>query len=133
VPSLEAGEAVEGQDDAPEHAGVAGPEVRQRLEETLVLAAQGARSGHRAGGERQADLEAQVGRDRALLAEPAEQPVRLDRVVDARPRVPAQPGHAAADLEHRRHVTHGAGMPVGDPVTTTVSTSGCGRTSRSRS
>ena len=45
VAALQAGDAVERQDDAQEHARVAGLEVAQRGEEAVVLAAQVARAG----------------------------------------------------------------------------------------
>ena len=58
----------------------------------------------RARGERQPDLEAQPGRDHALVAKAREDRVGLDRVVDPRPRVPVQLVDPLAHREHRRLV-----------------------------
>ena len=52
----------------------------------------------------EADLEAQSGRDRALVAEACEDGVGLDRVVDPRPRVPLQLVDLLPHREHRRLV-----------------------------
>ncbi len=61
----------------------------------------GLEAAQRAGRERQADLEAQPGRDHPVGAQRAEHLVAGDRVVDARPGIPVQPGGAGPDAEHR--------------------------------
>ena len=55
----------------------------------------------RAGREGQPDLEAETGRDHPFGAQRAEYLVAGDRVVDARPGIPAQRGDAGPDAEHR--------------------------------
>src|SRR4029077_19658577 len=56
---------------------------------------------HRAGREREPDLEPQAGGDYAVGAQRAEHLVAGDRVIDARPGIPAQFGDAGTEGEHR--------------------------------
>jgi hypothetical protein len=78
--------------------------LERALGNRVVRAEVGLEAVERARGEGETDLEAQVVGDDTLVAQRPELPVRVDRVVDARPGVPVQLSDALADLEDGRLV-----------------------------
>ena len=82
--------------DLPGEQVLIGPQRDREVMRPILL-----EHGKRAGAERQANLEPDIGGDHALLAQAPEHLVGLDRVVDPRPRLETQLGDTLADLEDR--------------------------------